>query len=720
MSIAILITAAALMQLISGLQQGYSRKQTKNSLEQNAEMELFIKGLNIKNALASVELVVQNHEWEVEQLLPYPDSLFAITRRIVLQNPNLDGCCIGMLPDYYPEKGRLFEPYTLLRDGQIETVQLGSEQHDYSTRDIFLLSVARDTCCWSEPYPDPYDPNITLITYTFPIHDNTGKVVGVMGVDLLADWLGKVLNSKQMFPSSYTLLISGEGRLICGPESTNIHHQEVEEMLEMINDSTLERSSSASGRNHLLTFIDKEDGSKGYVYYSVPKELAPWNIAVVNYDEEVFRPLRQMRWLNLLLTLVGLLIFAYIIRRSAKTILRLQEANLERERIDNELNIARKIQMDLLPKTFPPFPERNDLDIFGSLVPAKIVGGDLYDFFIRDEKLFFCIGDVSGKGVPAALVMAMTHSLFRNISAHESNPSRIMQAINESSCQNNESNMFVTFFIGVLDLPTGKLRYCNAGHDQPVILGQEIRTLPAKAHLPLGVMDDIVYTTQEDVLQPNELIFLFTDGLTEAKNEIRELFGMPRLYSTVSSIKASESIHAEQFIRHFVEQVNAFVQEAEQSDDLTMLAIRYTPQPKHLVLSRSLVINNKVSEITRLNAFVKSATTELQIEKELANRLKLAVEEAVTNCVEYAYPPDVEGNIEIVIEADEKQIHFIVTDTGVEFDPTKVSKADTNLSIDERPIGGLGILLVRNLVDSINYERSDGHNVLRIQKRYHD
>ena len=152
--------------------------------------------------------------------------------------------------------------------------------------------------------------------------------------------------------------------------------------------------------------------------------------------------------------------------------------NAEKGRMESELKIAHDIQMSMLPKTFPPYPERDDIDIYGQLMPAKEVGGDLYDFYIRDEKLFFCIGDVSGKGVPASLVMAVTQTLFRTISRRESQPDRIMTTINESIAEDNESNMFVTLFIGVLDLPTGRLRYCNAGHNAPVLIGTEHGLLP--------------------------------------------------------------------------------------------------------------------------------------------------------------------------------------------------------------------------------------------------
>ena len=541
-------------------------------------------------------------------------------------------------------------------------------------------------------------------------------MAAIVGVDLSTEWIGKLLNSRHMFPSSYNLLLSGEGRLIYRPDG-EIKHKDVDQIMGLVNDSTAKHTVSASGRVTIFSFVDWEDHAKGSVFYYTPKSISPWRIAVVNYDDEVFGPLKKMRQINLLLTLAGLLILAFLIQRSAKSINKLHQANLEREHIDSELNIARNIQMSMVPKS-DATAIRDDCNIVGLLDPARMVGGDLYDHFIRDEKLYFCIGDVSGKGVPAALVMAVAHTLFRSISAHESNPARIMQALNETACQRNEQNMFVTMFIGVLDLPTGRLRYCNAGHDKPFVIGEETKQLPAKPHLPLGVMDNMVYTTQETVLLSGESLFLYTDGLTEAMNESHEQFGLKRVEKGLQDCIGNKPNVAEKIIRTMTNRVNGFVDGAEQSDDLTLLAIQYTPQEKPIIFSETLTLINKVSEITKLNAFVKSATAALNMETGLANQIKLAVEEAVTNVIDYAYPNDIEGNINITIEADESQVRFILSDTGAEFDPTGVSKADTTLTVEERPIGGLGVFLVRNLMDSINYERVDGKNVLRMEKRF--
>jgi sigma-B regulation protein RsbU (phosphoserine phosphatase) len=714
-SVAILVTAALLMLMLSGVQGYYARKQIRANLERNTELDIVIKAQKIKYALKDVESALQNHIDDIQKSLPYPDSLFSVTRRIVERNPSFDGCCIAMIPNYYPEKGRLFQPCSY-RDGDtIDTYLYDVEKYDYTQIAYFYFAVDNDTAYWSEPYLDPDDSSRTLVTYNFPVHDPSGRVVALLGVDLDAAWLGDVLNAHDLYPSSYSLLISGKGRLICGPNADKVDPQETQDMVAMINDSTVERSLSQTGKCTILTFLDKESGEECHVFYHVSRMIAPWQIAIVNYDDEVFAPLIEARRRNLLLMLIGLMILAFIIYRSAQSIYKLRDANAEKQRMDNEMMIAKGIQMNMLPETYPPFPDRNDIDIYGSLVPAKMVGGDLYDFFIRDEKLYFCIGDVSGKSVPAALVMAVTHSLFLSISSHESQPARIMQGINESLCRGNESNMFVTFFIGVLDLPSGLMRYCNAGHNPPFIVkGDLVEMLPAKANLPMGVMDNYDYMMQQMRLEPETMIVLYTDGLTEAKNLEHKQFGVERALKVVEK---SHDATATQLIENLSRKVNAFVGDAEPSDDLTLLAIRYTPKEESWTLSRSITLDNDVAQVTELNQFVQSVTEELQFDKALSRRIKLAVEEVVVNIMDYAYVADVKGQVKVEAMANDERLRFILTDSGRAFDPTAVSRADTTLTVEDRPIGGLGILLVRNLMDSINYERIDGQNVLRIEKK---
>ena len=254
----------------------------------------------------------------------------------------------------------------------------------------------------------------------------------------------------------------------------------------------------------------------------------------------------------------------------------LQETTAQKSAIESELKIAHDIQMAMLPKTFPPYPERNDVDIYGMVTPAKGVGGDLFDFFIRDQQLFFCIGDVSGKGIPAALFMAVTRSLFRNIANHVTEPDHIVSTLNNALIDGNETNMFVTVFVGVLNLNTGHLQYCNGGHNAPLLVGRDVGALSCESNLPIGVLADFKYKLQEVNLDQYTTIFLYTDGLNEAEDCNHKLFGDNRVWNIARQALADGAHQPEQLINRMNQAIHTYVGTAEQSDDLTMLAIQYT------------------------------------------------------------------------------------------------------------------------------------------------
>lgn len=265
--------------------------------------------------------------------------------------------------------------------------------------------------------------------------------------------------------------------------------------------------------------------------------------------------------------LFGLLLLGIIVYRSIRSARRLNAVNAEKEFMNRELDIASRIQLAMLPGKF--FTD-DCLEIAGSLVPAKQVGGDLYDYVIRDGKLFFSIGDVCGKGIPAAIFMSMTQAVFRSAASHLNDASRIVHSMNKQASRGNDAGMFVTLFVGVLDLSTGMLRYCNAGHEHPlVVTGKSVRTLNAKSSLPIGAMEETRYVEQETQLAPGDMVMLFTDGLTEAMNSENALFGRERVAQVISGETP------QQLLDNMSQSVADFVRGAEQSDDLTMLAILY-------------------------------------------------------------------------------------------------------------------------------------------------
>ena len=435
-------------------------------------------------------------------------------------------------------------------------------------------------------------------------------------------------------------------------------------------------------------------------------------MAIVIPDSEIYGEIRRMGVLVTFLMLVGLGMLVFILTTAAKNQLKYAEVNEKKERMEHELQIGHDIQMSMIPKTFPPFPERKDIDMAAVLVPAKEVGGDLYDFYIREEKLYFCIGDVSGKGVPASLVMAVTRSLFRSVSSHESSPARIVTLINESLSDMNENNMFVTFFCGVIDMSTGHMRYCNAGHNPPLIFTNKVAWLPVLPNLPLGVADDIPFQEQEVDLGYDDALFLYTDGVTEAENAAHEQFGEARMEAVLHTRRS-----ALDHLNAVRESISAFVGDAAQSDDLTMLFFHYLNDMQPDATERHLILHNNIKQIPQLADFIETIADEMHLDQALAMSLNLALEEAVTNVILYAYPEGSDGLVDIEAIMGRNTLRFIISDSGKAFDPTAAPEADVSLGVEDRPIGGLGIFLVRKIMDVVSYERTDGKNILSMTKR---
>ena len=414
----------------------------------------------------------------------------------------------------------------------------------------------------------------------------------------------------------------------------------------------------------------------------------------------------------ILLQILGLVILTFIIYRYVRSIRHLYKVNAEKERITGELDVARGIQEAMQPKVALPFSWRDDIDIHASQTPAWEVGGDFCDFSIRDEKLFFCIGDVSGKGVPAALVMAVARSTFRMLIVRESEPERIVTAMNDTMAQDNEEyNMFITMFVGVLDLPTGRMRYSNAGHKAPYVDG---KPLPVDPNLPVGVFANYSFSAQEAEIPSGSTIFLYTDGLTEAEDAKHNQYGIARMKE---HLKADT---ARQLIEGMTASVKEFVGDTEQNDDITMLAIRYICPSSDARLHRSITLPCDINELSRLAEMVEEVCDEVGLPPSTTMQVNLALEEAVANVMYYAYPTGQHGDVTIEAEANAKRIKFVVSDGGLPFDPTTKEEIDINQPLEERAIGGLGIHLIRRYMDSISYERRDDRNILTLMKNIID
>lgn len=717
-NLVIITMVAIFLEVISAAQYYYTHNLLEDELDNRAESELRIKAILIRSILDIEVRTVSEHIWDIHRNINHPDSMFDVTKRMITNSKEALGCCLAFTPNYYPQKGRLFEPYAFKKGKHISVGQLGEEGiHDYTQHPAYQKMVKEMKPFWSDPYEFESDSVMPLTTYSYPLIDSNNKLAAVCGLDLSLEHIGDTLNARHIYPSSFDILLTKTGEIISRPSVHHPKYHDVETAVKMINDSTVKRYPSKSGKSQYILFESEKDGSNGVIYFANMRREPRWQVVVVCYDQEVYGSLYWMRINILALMLLAFGFLGYIIHKYAHNEKELHIANIKQERIDSELRIAQNIQMEMLPKQFPPYPDRNDIQIFGSLVPAKEVGGDIFDFLLRDEKLFFCIGDVSGKGIPSAIIMSGIHTLFRMASVHEKDPSRIMHNLNIASCENNETNIFVTFFIGVLDLPTGRLRYCNAGHDIPFIISDDngVSLLPVEANIPIGLFEDFNYEKQEIYLKQATTLFLYTDGLTEAKNKTHKQFGMNRVEEVLrnNTLKTPEEV-----IEKMNGQVHLFMENAAQSDDLTMLSIKYTPNFNEFHTKEELKLKNDVRCVKELNAFVKSITDKLGIGVSQARNIKLAVEEAVVNVMDYAYPIGTEGDIILQVMYNKEKLKFVIIDSGIAFDPTQASKADTTLSVEDRPVGGLGLLLVREMMETINYERIDNKNRLTLITHY--
>ena len=724
----IVITAALLLEMLSAGQYYYTREMLEDELEARAEMELTMKAIITKGIVGDCERSLKSHIMEVKRNLDSPDSMYNILKQVAKYSPYLRGSGIAFNPGYYRDKGRLFEPYALKTDTGIVFLQVAGDKFDY-TKDGFYHDIQQKKAnSWVGPYDDIYLEE-RLISYALPIYAFSGDTVAVLGVDIETYHLGDTLTRRHIYPSSFDLLLTEEGELIAGPNQDSLK-MEVGEMLRLINDDAVKRRSNNNGRTTIIDF--DVNGRRGSIFYANMKGKPHWQIAVVCYDDEVYASLLKLRFYLLLLSFVAFGILLFMVYLFAKSERELNRKTIEQELTNGELRVANNIQQALLPAKEPTLTGVDDVCVEGRLIPAKAVGGDLYNAFVRDGKLFFCIGDVSGKGIPSALIMAITQALFRNIASRDNEPAHIMKRLNETACRNNDASIFVTLFIGILDLPTGRLRYCNAGHELPILIDhshsqvlteslasaedQQCTMIDAKPNLPIGLFSDFIYESQEMILQPGSTLYLYTDGLTEARNERNEMFGRKRVLQLISNCGTT---NPKLLVEETIEQWQHFRGNTEQSDDLTLLALSYTPSQEQSIMVEGITLLNDVQETEALGAFVKQVAQQLALDKSLTGKLRLAVEEAVVNVMEYAYPAGMTGKVNVCATSDGHRLKFIITDTGIPFNPTEVSAADTTLSAEERPVGGLGILLVRNLMDSINYERIDGKNILTLSKTIH-
>ena len=649
------------------------RKEALHTAQMRAEATLKTTERIITSRMGKIEIAVNTMQSMAEYALDDPDAMFEIAGYITDANQRIMGAGIAFKEDYYPAKGHWYETYVGYQNGSDTLVskQIGSAEHDYFQMDWFKQGMAAKEGFWSNPYFDNAGGKTYMISYCCPIFDTANEAVGVICTDVSLDTLAGIVQGVSLYSHSYCTLISGDGTLLIPqPES-----------------------AKKMGKKHIFT--EEIDGKNMTMTLVIP-------------DADMYRRLRLSSLFFALVALTGIFTVAFIAHRLVRNLLKLNEIQIKEQHIEDELAIASTIQQALLPSG-KLNPSIHSIDINGLQIPAKFVGGDLYDYYVRDNKLLFCVGDVSGKGVPAALLMTISHSMFRTVSAREDHPEQIMETLNSSISDNNPDIMFITMFLGVMDLSTGIIRYCNAGHNPPIVIRNgQAELLSTEPSLLLGVEMNARYTANELTLSPGDTLFLYTDGLTEAENIRKELFGERRALETAAT---SGALTASEQMERMHQAVHTFVDGAEQSDDLTMLVIRFMGNDNTLCMS------NDIEELNKLEPFLNGIFERENLDMSMLPQIDLALEEAVTNIIMYAYPEGEKGTAELNVEVADGQISATLIDSGTPFNPLQQQEANLDVSLEERKIGGLGIHLIKEIMDEVDYAYEEGRNLLRMKKR---
>ena len=382
-------------------------------------------------------------------------------------------------------------------------------------------------------------------------------------------------------------------------------------------------------------------------------------------------------------------------------------------RLDKELEFAREIQRAALPNVFPPYPHRNEFDIFASMTAAKEVGGDFYDFFLlgnNGSHIGVVIADVSGKGIPAALFMMSAKTLIKNFAETGMSPAEVFNHTNRELCENNEAGMFVTAFMGILEVGTGCFTYVNAGHNPPLIKRGDggFERMKLKPGFMLGAFDTFEYRQEEIRLGGGDTVFLYTDGVTEAQNNSLQLFGDDRLHEVLNK-NADKS--PKELLTAVQETVVKYADGAEQSDDLTMLALSYHP--------KTISVPAEIEHQDEVMAFVNDCLENASAPAEIIARVNIVLDEVFANICQYAYSPAKgKATIRCCVGGHPAFVSLEFRDTGKPFNPLKKADPDITAGIEEREIGNLGIFMVKQIMDSVEYEYRNGENILIMTKSF--
>ncbi len=629
LSFSILIGTTLIAAVSFAYEYWYSSRLVLQNVEAEAGNLAQATVNEVESVLGGITKVIMFTASYLEHHVYTEEDILGILEHIVSSNDEVYGSTIAYEPYAYDPDKQYFAPYYYKKNGSLTLTDLSTENYRYLEKDWYTVPKATNRPAWSEPYYDEGGGNIFMATYSLPFYktvDGHRTLQGIVTADISLDWLVRIISSAATYKSGYSFMISKNGNFVSHPDKSHILVENIFSIADALDEPRLKEIAEAMlrGETGFVPHVSFHLNRPSWLYYA-PLPTTGWSMGTVVLEDELFAGLHELNRQVILIAVGGFAILLVVIFTIASRMIRpletlasttteIAKGNLDvelphvlsrdevgdlsrafeemrvslkeyisnlaesikaKERLDSELKIAHNIQMNFLPKRFPPFPDKSEFQIYARLEPAKYVGGDLFDFFLLDDnKLFISIGDVADKGVPAALFMAMTKTLMKGVAEQEPGPAELLMRVNNEIARDNDTSMFVTLICGILNLDTGELIYSNAGHNPPVLIrnNQAPEWLDIPEGFILGPIMDTVYKNDRITLEPGDLLLLYTDGVNEAMNEKRVLYSDERLIDTVTGRKSDAT---EDLVHLVMESVENHSGAQEQSDDITILALRY-------------------------------------------------------------------------------------------------------------------------------------------------
>ncbi len=665
-SVVFLVVAMAIQFAVS-----YNRERT--NLENDIERRMELAEKDFVFEVYDMYDATDEITYFFPELCDNTEELYSMLKTVLGRFQNLYGCYVAFVPDSLHGRERRFSPFASRAEGDSISAFDASADVNYTERDWYKGALQSDEKgYWSLPYHDGIH-NDLVFSHSRKVYDKSGRMVGVAGADYTLSWTKHKLEDIKPYGDAVCQLYSTNGTLIV-----------------------------ESGEGDVDGMIVME------------KTLSPLNMRLVIGvpNNHVWKSVRGISLLTLAVLLTGIIAAGWLIRRIQRDHEAYARTETAKKLMEKELQIASNIQRGILRAPAPDGAGAG-AEVQATLVPMREVGGDLYDYYRKGDDFFFIIGDVSGKGIPAALFMSATVNLFRSAVKRLQSPKAIMEEINGVLSEHNPSLTFVTAIIGRLHVPTGQLTYCNAGHLPPIkvsgskfqVSGEGCEEVGLIPNIPLGYEGKFQFVEQGTLLETEDTLVLYTDGITEARNKNHEMMGMAR-WKDCLNVLMPDCLSA----GALMEGVKAFIGTAEQSDDITLMTISKKSDMQPYVLH----VENKMSEWPVLRKGLQDYGMCVGMEDRTLKKMILALEEAVVNIVNYSEAKFIGMTISC---GDTQRLSITLRDDGIAFDPTAQAEVDTAAVIDQRQIGGLGIALLRQIADEVHYRRTnDGQNELSIIK----